>query len=105
MKTYLLSLAAISLVAFSSIASAEKVTISGSPVVIEKKADVYVPATTVTTGSDYYYFTFDNSRRVCYKEVQPSLAKIDAGIFAVRVGPDVVRMHCYNYSPDYFVVE
>ena len=54
---------------------------------------------------DYYYFSVDNTKRVCYKEIQTALAKIDAGLFAVQMGSDVVNLHCYDYSTEYFVVE
>lgn len=104
MKTLVIALTSLFLASFSVIASADKIVISGEPVVVEKQADVYVPATTVTTSDGYYFFSVDNSKRVCYKEVQPSLAKVDLGLFAVKLGNDVVSLHCYDYSPDYFVV-
>lgn len=85
---------------------ADKVTIVGKPVVIEKQADVYVPETATTVSSDgYYYFTMDNSQRVCYKDVQPALAKVDLGVFRFKLGDDTVELHCYDVTPDYFIVQ
>lgn len=101
MKKIILGLA---LLLCSVSAFADKVVIKGEPVVIEKQGDMYVPASTFTT-SDYYYVSVNNTKRVCYQEVQPALAKIDMGIFAMKVGSDVVKVHCYDYSPDYFVIQ
>lgn len=84
-------------------AFADKITISGEPVVVEQKGDVYVVPSTVKS-SDYYYFTVNNTKQVCYKEVQPALAKVDLGLMKFKMGEDTVEMHCYTYSPDYFVV-
>lgn len=105
MKIVMLGLSTIALLLFSLTASAEKIIISGEPVVIEKKAEVYVPSTVVTTTHDYYYFATDNRKIVCYKEVQPALVKLDSGVFRVKLGTDEVNLHCYDYSPEYFVIE
>lgn len=105
MKVFIMSLMSFLILTVGSLALAEKIVVTGNPVVVEQQGDFYVPATTVTSTNDYYYFTFGNTKRVCYREVQPALAKLDFIIFKVRVGSDVVSMHCYDYNADYFVVE
>lgn len=105
MKKLILAVVALSAMLFSITGFADKVVIHGTPTIVEKRADVYVPKTTVITPSDYYYFTIDNTQRVCYREVQPSLTNIDVGIFGIKLGNDVVKLHCYTYSPDYFVIQ
>lgn len=107
MKPITIKAVALALAIFSSSAMADKITISGEPIVVQQQEDYYVPSTTTTTttSGDYYYYSFGDTKRVCYKEVQPGLAKIDAGIFKVKLGADTVSVHCYNYSPDYFVVQ
>lgn len=92
------------LVLFSATSFAEKITITGEPVVVREESGVYVPSTAFTPSSDYYYVTVGDTRRVCYKEVQPALAKVDLGMMSMRVGDSTVQVHCYTYSPDYFVV-
>lgn len=109
MKIILLALISCFLTLFSlNSLAADKITIKGQPVVIEQQGEVYVPATTTyttVTTDDGYYFTVNNEKRVCYRTVQPGLASLDLGIFAVKLGPDTVSLHCYSYSPDYFVIE
>lgn len=108
MKTIILSLASLIIAVFSSSLLAEMVTIKGEPVVVEKQGDVYtVPttATTVTSNDSYYYFTVDNTKRVCYKTVQPGLSSVDLGTLSVKIGQDTVSLHCYAFSPDYFTVQ
>lgn len=90
---------------FSMSASADKVIITGSPVVVNEEAGVYVPTTTVTTGRDYYYFTVGGAQRICYQEVNPTLSTLTANPFQVRINNQVVTLQCYDYSPDYFVIQ
>lgn len=97
-------LLAISVLLVSANTYADKIIIKGEPVVVEKQGDVYmVPSTTVVSGPEYF-FTVNNTKQVCYKEVQPALSKVDLGIVAFKIGQDTVSLHCYTYSPDYFVV-
>lgn len=108
MKKIITALLGLIFVSFSVAALADKIVITGAPITVEEQNDVYVPqgtVTTTTTTSDYYYYTFGDTKRVCYKEVQPALVSMDAGVFKFKMGESVVSMHCYNYSPDYFVVE
>lgn len=104
MKKISLIFISLSFLIFSPITLAEKIIITGEPIVIQKQADVYVPANVVAT-QDYYYFTENDTKRVCYKEANPALASIDAGIFSVKLGDEVVKLHCYDFSADYFVVQ
>lgn len=104
MKKCLQLISLLFLTVFSIQTFAEKIVIDGQPVVITKEGEAYVPSTTLAPTSDYYYFSMDNSRRVCYRTVQPALSKIDAGALSVRIGGDTVQVHCYDVSPDYFTV-
>src|SRR5688572_26971061 len=104
MKTTLLAIMSLFFMMFSMSALADKIIIKGTPVVVEQSDNFYVPVSTVET-SDYYYFKMGDTTRVCYKEVNPALASIDAGVFAFKLGSDSVDLHCYNYNTEYFVVE
>ncbi|GGI88341.1 hypothetical protein [Legionella impletisoli] len=105
MKALILSLVSCSFFIASFSASADSlITITGEPISIHQEGDVYVPATTVVAEKDYYYFTVDGAKRVCYHEVQPNLADLTVHPFQVRLGGDVVTLQCYDYSPQYFVV-
>lgn len=95
----------VSLGVLSANAYADKIVIGGEPTVIQKEGDVYVvPSTVSTTSTAPYFFSVNNTKQVCYKEVQPALAKVDLGILRFKMGNDTVSMHCYTYSPDYFEV-
>jgi hypothetical protein len=86
---------------------AQKLTITGQPVTIERSGDYYVlPAnTTYTATSDYYYVDVSGTKRVCYREVQPALASANLVNLSLRVGTDTVAVNCYTYTPDYFITQ
>lgn len=105
MKTSFLSIIASSIMLFSMSAFADKVTITGEPIVVQEEAGVYVPSTTVTMDQDYYYFTVDGTKRVCYRDVQPTLTQLTAQPFSVRIGGETVTLQCYDYNTEYFVVQ
>ena len=106
MKT-IRSLLAILLISFSVIALADKVVITGDPVVLEKRGQVYyVPSSSVATtvSGQPMYYTVDSTKRVCYMEEQPGLAKLNLLFIKVNVGGSDKELKCYEYSPDYFTV-
>ncbi len=106
MKAFILSMITCSFILFSLPASADKITLTGAPVVVTEQGGVYVPATTVTTGQDHYFFTINDTRRICYEQVNPILpTKVNAGLFQVQIGDSVVSLHCYTYDPEYFVIQ
>lgn len=92
---------------FSSMVLADRVVIRGSPVVVDERAGVYVPRTAipVTPNVDHYYFTVGDKQRVCYPKENPTFVNLNGGVVKVRVGDGDVPLHCYDYNPDYFVVQ
>jgi hypothetical protein len=84
-----------------------KVTISGEPVVVTKSGDMYTlpGSTTYTTKSDYYYLDVEGKKQVCYREVQSTFSGVNPVDLSIKIGNDVVTVHCYAYSPDYFIVQ
>lgn len=104
MKNFLKRSFVIACLLFSVSAFADKIVISGEPIVVEKKGDVYMVPTTVTT-SDHYYFTVGDKQEVCYEKAQPALAAVDLGVAQFNIGNSNVQLNCYTYSPDYFEVK
>ncbi len=103
MKKLLLSIAVASFGILSANSYADKIVVQGAPIVVQKEGTTYVvPSSTVV--SDRYFFKVGDERRVCYKEVQPALSKVELGPMAFKLGNDRIIVHCYTYSPDYFVV-
>lgn len=103
MKKLLLSVTTLAIAVFSISSFADRIVVTGDPVVLERSGDMYIAPSTIAASTDgYYYFTVNETKRVCYRTVQPSLAKVDLGPMNVRLGSDTVSLHCYTYSPDYF---
>lgn len=107
MKKIFLSMGLSALLLASLSAFADKMIITGQPVMVTKSGDAYkIPTTsTYTPTSDYYYVTVDNTRRVCYRDVQPGLSSVNSMDASLMIGTDKVPVHCYNYSADYFTVQ
>lgn len=103
MKT-LKNIIALSLIAFSSYAFADKVIIKGEPVTIEKRDNVYyVPDSYRPTG-DYYYINAEGTKRVCYKEKQPNIS-LEVTPFEVEMGGKRYTWTCYNSDATYFEIQ
>lgn len=113
MKTFKLSLIgmALGLISLPVLAAdiVAKTTIKGEPVVVTEERvgnDVVYVSPSFTTKQDYYYVTMGKKQQVCYETVPDTLASVNAaGVFTFRIGGQPVSVHCYTYSPDYFVVE
>lgn len=103
MKT-MLKLTFLSLMMVSVSSFAETITITGTPVPLEQRGEVYFTPTTFTPGGSYNYVVVNGTNRVCYAETQPNLASLDVLALQVNVGGQVMNWHCYAYSPDYFTV-
>jgi hypothetical protein len=105
MKAIVKATAALALTALSVSSFAEKVTITGSPVVLEQKGEVYVvPADFAAPTTDYYYVTIGDKNRVCYLEKQPALESVDLMTVKVNVKGTDATWNCYDTNPEYFVV-
>lgn len=109
MKTIYLNLVITVFMIFSlnAFADVTKMTISGEPVVVTKSGNYYTlpGSTTYTTTSDYYYINADGTKEVCYREVQSTFGGMNPSDLSLKIGNDVVSVHCYTYSPDYFIVK
>ena len=104
MKASLLKITALGLMMVSFSSFADKVTITGSPVVLEQRGEVYFTPSTYTSSADYNYVTIGDKNRVCYVEKQPSLATVDLMTVNVNVNGTTAVWNCYDASPEYFVV-
>lgn len=107
MRKIFINLLSIGLTILSASAFAEKVIISGTPVEVTPSGNSYVvPAgSSYNTTSNYYYVSWGGANRVCYREVQPTLAQVGVMNTTLQIGPDRVTVHCYDYSPDYFTTQ
>lgn len=103
MKT-LLKITFLSLMMVSASIFAQTVTITGTPVPLEMRGEVYYAPDTYVPGESYNYVVINGTNRVCYSEVQPNLASLEVMPLQVYVGGSTVTWHCYAFSPEYFTV-
>lgn len=101
--TFNLSFLLLMLLSFASFA-ADRIVITGEPVVLEQRGDVYMVPAGHTFTTDYRYVTVDGSHRVCYVEQQPALATLNMVTLNVEIGGSPVVWHCYEYSPQFFTI-
>ena len=104
MKTLVLKVSFLCLMMLSFSSFADKVMLTGQPVVLEQKGDMYVVPATYKSTTDYNYVTIGGKNRVCYLEKQPALASLDVMTVNVDVGGTTAAWNCYEYSADYFDV-
>ena len=77
MKTIVLKMSFLCLMMFSFSSFAEKVIITGAPVVLEQNGEVYTLPSTYTSTTTYHYVTIGGKNRVCYLDQQPTMASLD----------------------------
>ncbi|RUR09690.1 hypothetical protein [Legionella septentrionalis] len=104
MKTIVIKISFLLLALFSFSSHAEKVVITGEPVVLEKRGDVYVVPSAYTAATPYHYVTLDGTNRVCYAEAQPNLASLNMSTVTVDVNGTPQTWTCYDYDTTYFEV-
>ncbi|WED44028.1 hypothetical protein [Legionella cardiaca] len=105
MKNILLSISAFLLLIISFPSLADKVVISGSPVVLEQRGEVYYVPQTYTATTSYHYVTVGGVDKVCYGEAQPTLASLNGQVISVELGGKQVQWTCYPYDEAYFTVQ
>lgn len=104
MKKLILNISLSVLMVLSFSAFAEKVVITGQPVMLEDHDGVYhLPAGYTTTGT-YHYVTIGGTNRVCYLETQPTLTNLQPMTVNVLVEGKSVAWNCYESDPMYFEV-
>ena len=108
MQKYILILLSLLLIIFSITASAERVLVTGSPVLLEQRDGVYYYPEGVeetTTSPGYYYYTVNGTNKVCYETEQPTYSTVDAGVVTVNYTGGNRTLHCYTPDSAYFDVQ
>ncbi|CAM3046185.1 Uncharacterised protein [Legionella steigerwaltii] len=91
-----------SLMIFNVSSYAEKILITGQPVILEKQGDVYYVPSDYKTTTSYYYVTVEGGRRVCYMEKQPTLTALDTSTLEVNYNGSTLTWVCYPFDTNYF---
>ncbi|KTD19926.1 hypothetical protein [Legionella londiniensis] len=104
MKTWISTFIVLGLMLFSLPTFADKIIITGAPVILEQREGIYYLPTTYTATTPYYYVTLDGANRVCYTERQPALETLDMTTINVNVAGTQTLWYCYLYDTTYFSV-
>jgi hypothetical protein len=105
MKSRIIAAATVCLAVFSASAFAEKITITGQPVRLEKNGDIYVVPSDYKVAPTYQYVVIDGQNRACFLDKRPDFTSLDVVSINVQVGVEKATWNCYSIDPTYFVVE
>ena len=105
MKNIIVKTATLCLALFSTSAFAEKIIITGQPIVIEKQGDFYVVPENYKATKDYHYFTIEGKDRVCFLDKRPDFASLEVISINVQIGPQKATWNCYPTDPTYFAIQ
>jgi hypothetical protein len=85
-------------------AHAERIIVTGEPVVLQQRDQVYyVPTTYVQQPSvTYMYVTIDGVHRVCFLNANPALVNVEATQINIEAQGKRVLWSCYAYNTTYF---
>lgn len=98
------TLITVAVLAIASSAFADKMTISGTPVVLERQGSVYYLPKDYSATTSYHYVTIGGANRVCYMNAQPQLASLNMEVINVNQSGKQVQWTCYVYDDNYFTV-
>jgi hypothetical protein len=87
---------------FNTVALANKIAITETPVVLEKQGDNYALPNSYKMSTLYYYVIADGSRQVCYLDKQPELSALNIRKISVKIKNSLIDLICYPFDPNYF---
>lgn len=96
---FLLSLAMLSFNAF-----ADKILLTGRPVVLIPAATYYTFPPTYTPTTKYHFVEIGSDERVCFLNVQPELQALDMLRITIKFEEKKYLWYCYRYNPNYFKI-
>ncbi|MCS5711558.1 hypothetical protein [Candidatus Berkiella aquae] len=105
MKNMIIKTAVIGLIAFSASAFAEKLIITGEPVILEKQGDLYVVPETYKVADNYQFAVIDGTKRACFLEKKADFASLNVVTINVKVGGQQATWNCYPLDTTYFEVK
>ena len=105
MKNTLLKLATACLAIFSANAFAEKIIITGQPLVLEQKGEVYVTPETYKFTQPYQYVAINGTPRACFLDKRPDFVNVDVVSINVQMGAQKATWNCYATDPNYFAIQ
>ncbi|KTD40586.1 hypothetical protein [Legionella parisiensis] len=91
-----------SLTLFNAVSYAEKIIITGKPIILEKRGDIYYVPNDYESRKSYYYVIVNGVRQVCYMDKQPELSALNVSTLEVNYIGSSLTWVCYPLDPNYF---
>ncbi|TAL61702.1 MAG: hypothetical protein EPN84_07560 [Legionella sp.] len=105
MKSILPGIVSLVLITASFTVLADKITITGQPVILQQDGDYYTAPTTITPSNNgYYYVKIGDKMNACSLTTQPALVKLTPENVVVKVQNEKVTWSCYALDPEYFTI-
>lgn len=94
------------LVVISFGAFADRIVITGKPVVLVPVQSYFAfPKTYTEKNMGYLYVTISNLNRVCYVAQKPELARLNVIEVLIESKGVKIPWQCYKYDPRYFEID
>jgi hypothetical protein len=104
MKGLVIATVSACLLATSMASFANKIVITGKPIVLEQRGNIYyLPSGYTDTNTGYYYVTAGTTNSVCYLEKNPAITA-ESSTLTVDVNGKTVTWNCYAYNPEFFEI-
>lgn len=105
MKNIMIKAVAVSLALFSASAFADKIIITGQPIMFEKQGDLYVAPQNYTMNPNFQYVVIDGKERACFLNARPDFVNVDVVSINVQVGMEKATWNCYAPDTTYFEIQ
>ncbi|KTD36502.1 hypothetical protein Lnau_1486 [Legionella nautarum] len=93
------------LIVFSPSVFADKILLTGRPVVLFPTMNYYSFPSAYVSSHNYHFVNVSGDNRVCFINAQPSLKSLDLLRITIAQNNKKFLWYCYRYDPRYFVVE
>ncbi|KTD01836.1 hypothetical protein OQJ19_12685 [Fluoribacter gormanii] len=91
-----------SLTMLDAVSYANKIVITGTPIILEKQGDVYFVPNDYKSTTSYYYVSLNGARQVCYIDKQPELSALNTTTLEVNYNGSTLTWVCYPLDTNYF---
>lgn len=107
MKNIILKSAAVLLAVFSASSfAADKIIITGKPLLLQKQGDVYMVPQEAKLSQTYQYANIDGKERACFLDKRPDFVNLDVVTINVKLSDNTnASWNCYSIDPTYFVIQ
>jgi len=107
MKKNILKTAAVLLAVCSASAfAADKIVITGKPILLEKNGDIYMVPQNAQLSKTHQYVNVDGKERACFLDKRPDFVNLDVVTINVKLGDSTnASWNCYALDPTFFMIQ